>query len=138
MQDSNSKTFNLIILFSVIILTGLIVLFFALRYQEANGGSGKDFGLDSFAQCLAEKEVKMYGAEWCSHCKNQKELFGRSFQYVPYVECPEDTETCTAAGVEGYPTWIFADGSKKEGEVSLETLAEKTDCELPGSKESSL
>ena len=38
--------------------------------------------LDSFAKCLSAKGVKMYGAWWCPHCKDQKESFGYSFQYV--------------------------------------------------------
>ena len=43
--------------------------------------------LDAFAKCLASKQAKMYGAYWCPHCADQKEMFESSFQYVPYVEC---------------------------------------------------
>jgi len=42
--------------------------------------------LDSFAQCLAQKEVTMYGADWCPHCQKQKQLFGKSAKYLPYVD----------------------------------------------------
>jgi hypothetical protein len=87
--------------------------------------------LDGFAQCLASKDVTMYGAEWCPHCKNQKKLFGAAFQYVPYVECPENTNLCIAKGINGYPTWIFPDGQKLEGEQSLEKLSELSSCPLP-------
>jgi len=91
---------------------------------------------DVFAQCLAAKQVVMYGAYWCPHCLNQKKIFGSSFEHVPYVECAirgrrEQTQTCTDAGIKGFPTWIFADGSRVEGEMSLKALGEKTSCSLP-------
>ncbi len=91
---------------------------------------------DAFAQCLKEKQATFYGAFWCPHCKNQKAAFGSSAKYLPYVECstPDgkgQLENCKNAGVESYPTWIFSDGSKETGEVSMEKLAEKTQCELP-------
>jgi len=86
---------------------------------------------DGFAQCLAEKKVTMYGAVWCSHCVNQKKQFGSAFQYVPYVECPENTKVCAEKGIEGFPTWLTEDGQKLVGEQSLEKLAEVSGCELP-------
>lgn len=86
---------------------------------------------DAFAQCIASKNVTMYGAYWCSHCQNQKRLFGVSFKYVPYVECTQDVKKCEEQKVNGYPTWIFADGGRFEGEISLENLASKISCALP-------
>ena len=86
--------------------------------------------LDTFAKCLAEKKVTMYGAYWCSHCQAQKKLFGPSFQYVPYVECTVDVKSCTEKNINGYPTWIFADGSRIEGEMSLQSLSSKTSCPI--------
>lgn len=61
---------------------------------------------DAFAKCLTSKGLTMYGAVWCSHCQAQKALFGESFKYVSYVECPDNTNLCLAKGVQGYPTWI--------------------------------
>ena len=86
--------------------------------------------LDSFASCLADKKVTMYGAEWCPHCQNQKKLFGDSFRLVPYVECPDNPSLCLAKGINGYPTWIFPDGSSVAGEQSLKALSEKSTCPL--------
>ncbi len=94
-------------------------------------GTGSNPELDGFAQCLAEKGVTMYGAEWCSHCQNQKRMFGDSFEHVPYVECPRQTNLCIERGIEGYPTWIFPDGTKLVGEQELDALAEKSGCRLP-------
>ncbi len=87
--------------------------------------------LDSFAQCLASENLTMYGAEWCSHCKKEKSRFGSAFKYVSYVECPDNVQLCLAKGVNGYPTWIDASGTKYEGEQGLEGLAKISGCELP-------
>ncbi|HIG98627.1 TPA: hypothetical protein HA231_04355 [Candidatus Woesearchaeota archaeon] len=90
---------------------------------------------DEFAKCLTEKGAMMYGAYWCQHCKNQKEMFGNSWKYVEYIECslPNKagrTEFCRKAGINGYPTWEFADGSRVSSEMSFEQLAGKSGCGL--------
>lgn len=91
---------------------------------------------DSFAQCLTDKGVTMWGAWWCPHCSNQKEKFEGAFDKVKYVECSAPgsramNQTCKDAGIEGYPTWEFADASRLSGERTLEELGEKAGCELP-------
>ena len=92
--------------------------------------------LDDFAKCVSSKGVRMYGAWWCPHCAEQKEVFGYAFRYVNYVECsPEGkrelNEVCKQAGVKHFPTWQFADGSRNEGELSLTALSRKSGCKLP-------
>jgi len=84
---------------------------------------------DDFAKCLTEKGVTMYGAEWCSHCKNQKKMFGSSFQYVNYVECPKNPNLCNSKGIQGYPTWEI-DGELYSGERPLESLSSLSGCPL--------
>lgn len=98
--------------------------------------SAKPGKLDGFAQCLNEKGAKFYGAFWCSHCQNQKQLFGASKNKLPYIECSEvggnaQTKVCSDAGITGYPTWVFADGSRLSGYLELSALSEKTGCQLP-------
>jgi phage baseplate assembly protein gpV len=92
--------------------------------------------LDAFARCLGAKGAKMYGAYWCPHCDQQKELFGASFHYAPYVECGikgsrTPAQACVDANIKHYPTWVFADGARVEGEHSLEFLGQETGCALP-------
>ncbi|MDO8622454.1 MAG: hypothetical protein Q7R80_04445, partial [bacterium] len=88
-----------------------------LAYRVANAPTP----LDGFAACLKEKGATMYGTYWCPYCKKQKELFGRSFSRAKYVECAmpgnprAQAPVCRDAGVQSYPTWIFADGSKEVG-----------------------
>lgn len=92
---------------------------------------------DAFAKCLASKQVKMYGLYWCPHCIEQKEKFGKSFQYVPYVECAikgqrDVVAECKAAGAKNFPSWQFEEGGPlHEGEFSLEELSDRTGCSLP-------
>lgn len=92
--------------------------------------------LDSFAQCLEEEGATFYGAFWCPHCAEQKRLFGKSEDALPYIECStpdgqRQTPVCQEAGIQSYPTWEFADGGRLTGVVQLEELAEKTGCQLP-------
>jgi len=93
---------------------------------------------DDFAKCLSGKDVKMYGAFWCTHCKDQKEMFGKSWQYVNYVECsaPDGNsvlDVCKAANVTSYPTWVFDAESRHSGPLTLEEISDKSGCPLPPS-----
>jgi len=114
---------------------GLVVVAFAIA--AALGLRARTNKVDDFAKCLSTKNAKMYGAFWCPHCKEQKELFDTSFQYVTYVECGvmgdvrAQTQVCKDAGIKQYPTWVFADGSRVEGKQSFQALSEKTGCPLP-------
>jgi hypothetical protein len=91
---------------------------------------------DGFAKCLAAKQAKMYGLYWCPHCAEQKEMFGKAFRYVPYVECAikgsrELAPECTAAKVTLFPSWQFGASTPKEGVFPLNELSDKTGCSLP-------
>jgi len=92
--------------------------------------------LDGFAKCVTKSGAKMYGAWWCPHCADQKELFGFAFQYVNYIECSPkgqktENDTCKQAGVKNFPTWQFYDGTRLEGTLQLKELSGKTACKLP-------
>ena len=47
--------------------------------------------LDSLANCLADKNVKEYGAFWCPNCAKQEKMFGSGYNILKergvYVEC---------------------------------------------------
>lgn len=62
---------------------------------------------DDFAKCLTNTDIVMYGTDWCSHCKEQKALFGRSFKYVDYRNCDYNKEECDNKDITGYPTWLI-------------------------------
>lgn len=127
MENTNKKT----LLFGI---TALIVVIVLLVYaSRVSNGPGK---LDSFAQCLGDRGALFYGAFWCSHCQNQKALFGSSKKYLPYIECstPDakgQLPVCAANKIASFPTWVFPDMSTTTGEISLAILSEKTGCPLP-------
>jgi uncharacterized membrane protein/glutaredoxin len=83
----------------------------------------------ALAKHLKATGAKMYGAYWCPHCHDQKELFGReAAKDFPYVECAADgqnsqTAICEANKITGYPTWEVG-GQKLEGTQTLQKLAE--------------
>jgi thiol-disulfide isomerase/thioredoxin len=92
--------------------------------------------LDGFATCIKDSGATFYGAFWCPHCQAQKAEFKKSASKLPYVECSQpdgktQTQVCIDKGISSYPTWYFKDGSKEEGELSLDKLAEKTGCVIP-------
>lgn len=82
----------------------------------------------ALAGCLTKRQVTMYGAAWCSHCQAQKQLFGTSTSALLYVECPDNPQRCTQAGIESYPTWVLPDGRRLVGQQSLEVLARESGC----------
>jgi len=108
------------------IITAVIIVAIVALFIWGYKKPGK---YDNFASCLTEKGAVMYGTEWCSHCKNQKGFFGKSFQYVHYVDCDYNRQECLDAGVEGYPTWKIMD-ENYAGEQQLEKLAALSGCEL--------
>ena len=90
---------------------------------------------DAFAQCMAAKNVKMYGAYWCPHCTDQKEFIGKSFRFV-YEECGVpgshvEQQKCIDAGVKLFPTWRFPDGALTPGVFSVQDLSLRSGCALP-------
>ena len=90
----------------------------------------------SLPQHLSEVGATFYGAWWCPHCHDQKQLFGsEASQLIPYVECatPDgeaQTPACQEAGITGYPTWEI-NGERLSGTQTLEELAQITGYEGP-------
>lgn len=97
------------------------------------------------AKHLKQIGAKMYGAYWCPHCHDQKELFGKEAAAIyPYVECAPDgvnskTEVCQeiAPKIEkqtgqnfGFPTWEI-NGRYLTGTQSLTDLATKSAYQGP-------
>lgn len=126
MKNRKSKS-KIIFTFCIVIL---IFTFLFLIWQSQNKEEPKS-ELDSFAQCIRDKGITMYGAEWCLYCQNEKRAFGSSFKYVPYVECPDKPRECIDAGVDGYPTWVLSDDTKLIGEQGLQKLSEASGCSFP-------
>lgn len=118
---------------NIIIGAVAVVAIIAILWYVEDSKPGQ---YDEFAQCLTEANATFYGTYWCPHCADQKEDFGKSMKYVNYVECAiqgqqGQTQVCNDAGIRGYPTWIFNDGTRLSGRLSFEQLSAETGCLLP-------
>lgn len=113
-----------------------IVLVAGLLHLHYRGDLGTAAGpeeprLRALAIHLEETGARFYGASWCSHCQDQKALFGASAHRLPYVECSPGgrpgppVAVCRAAGATSYPTWII-DGESTTGTLSIAELAERS------------
>lgn len=137
-------SWKVFIIVALVVVIGALILIFALDKNDSqsssnaqnieNGAvSGVQTGVtadykEKLAKFLTEKGMVLYGAYWCSHCKQQKELFGNAAQYIDYVECESsgdhaNPDECIAKGIQGYPTWIYQE-QKYEGTQTLAELAE--------------
>jgi uncharacterized membrane protein/glutaredoxin len=98
-----------------------VILFLHLNYT---GVVGRQPGVEdpiirALAIHLGQSGAIMYGASWCDHCRQQKELFGESAKRLPYVECSSGaqgspvTNECRKQQIKSYPTW-FINGRRYE------------------------
>lgn len=131
-KDRRPVIFRTVILFVIIFIVGT----FAFVRMAENGGDG-DLR-QTLAECLTDNEVAMYGAYWCPYCANQKRDFGKAWKAITYVECAQPgnpramSKECKDAGIEGYPTWVFPDGTRLSGYRELDELAEAAGCPWGG------
>ena len=83
----------------------------------------------ALAKHLQQVDAKMYGAYWCPHCFDQKQLFGKEAkEYMPYIECADDGANSQAtlcrsiSEIQGFPTWEV-NGQFLPGTQTLSALA---------------
>ncbi len=124
-QESKKSKKSLYYILGLIVAVGVIYLVFGPVFSSGN--------YDTFAQCLTDAGAKMYGAYWCPHCQDQKDLFGSSWNNINYIECSlpnraGQTIECINDKITSYPTWEFANGDRIEGVLSFEELGELTGC----------
>ncbi|MBI2985210.1 MAG: vitamin K epoxide reductase family protein [Deltaproteobacteria bacterium] len=108
----------------------ILMLVLHLHYAGMLGKSAQpeDPWVRSLAEHLAKTDAKFYGAYWCPHCNDQKEMFGSSVDRLPYIECSlqgrnaPQAAVCQAAAIETYPTWVIG-GRRYEGVLTLGELA---------------
>ena len=108
------------------------VIVAGLMHASAAGMFGVERAVDPELRALAEhldqRGMKFYGASWCQHCQQQKELFGAAAQFLPYVECsphgPKAARAteCEMRDIRNYPTWIV-DDRRIERVLPIEILA---------------
>ena len=136
-DDSGQLVFTGLIV-GVVTLVGTLAVYAPVNTPELAGSSGEagppvtttsGAAELQLAEYLTDVDAKMYGAWWCPHCHEQKELFGQeASKVIPYIECDQEGQNpqpdlCRAAGIAGFPTWDV-DGEFYQGAQSLATLAE--------------
>jgi len=92
---------------------------------------------DDLAKCLTDNGAIMYSSYICSHCQDQKDMFGDSFKFIAEVECHPDGpnsqyQICAAKNITSTPTWtIEKDGEELKrhiGVMSLDDLSSWVGC----------
>jgi thiol-disulfide isomerase/thioredoxin len=119
----------------------LIVVVLHLHYAGYLGktAAAEDPWVRGLAAHLKTIDAKFYGASWCPHCKQQKEMFGSSVDRVPYIECSPGgprapvAQVCKDARIESYPTWII-NGQRYDGTQTLDALARYSNYKHAGEK----
>ena len=93
------------------------------------------------AKCLAEKGYKIYYADWCPFCVQQKELFGEAAKYLYGFDCydPEGGRGNIAKCPDllGVPAWRDRDGNQLkyngeviDGMIQIRRLVAISDCDF--------
>ncbi|KAM7516077.1 hypothetical protein LguiA_005660 [Lonicera macranthoides] len=99
----------------------------------------------SLAKHLRSIGAKMYGAFWCSHCLEQKQMFGHeAAKFLDYVECFPNggkdffsmAKECRDIVTEGFPIWVI-DGQVFPGKRPLSELAKLSGFEVEGTSQPS-
>ena len=91
--------------------------------------------LQALAMHLEDTGAQYFGAFWCPNCQDQRRIFGRSADRLPYVECSPNGRggivafECVSNGITAYPTWII-DGERYQRVLSVEELTRLSGFEL--------
>lgn len=109
----------------------VIILALHLHYAGYWGSlqGPEDPWVRGLADHLSKTDAQFYGASWCPHCQEQKQLFGNSAKRVPYIECspggPQGpvAATCKEKNITSYPTWII-NGQRYTGVQPLNALSQ--------------
>jgi uncharacterized membrane protein len=119
----------------------VVIIALHLHYAGYWGktAAAEDPWIRGLAAHLTRIDAKFYGASWCPHCKQQKDMFGASADRLPYIECSPGgprapvAQTCKESRIESYPTWII-NGQRYDGTQTLQALAQYSNYQPTGGK----
>ncbi len=125
-EDGGQLIFSGLIVGTIVLIGTLGI--FSFQTGQVRATQSLVFKQD-LAKHLTGSGAKMYGAFWCPHCKEQKQLFGSAASLIPYVECATDkanqfaaSALCQSKNIQSYPTWEINNqlypGVKQLGELS--------------------
>ncbi|MEM6473053.1 MAG: peptidylprolyl isomerase, partial [Planctomycetota bacterium] len=91
--------------------------------------------LVQFAKDLTTSGTVFFGAGWCPACTVQKDLFEDGGDDLPFVEVTNPDRSLNQIGAENnielFPTWVFPDGSRLTGVLTLSELSEAAGVPIP-------
>ncbi len=106
--------------------------------------------LVQFAKNLVAARVEFYGAAWCPFCTEQKELFEDGGDDLNMIEVSDPAKRVArlsdptvsilndigiAKQISSFPTWIFPDGTRAEGVLTLQELSQRSGVPIPQSEQ---
>jgi cyclophilin family peptidyl-prolyl cis-trans isomerase len=93
----------------------------------------------AFAKALTAAGAKLYAADWCPFCTQQKALFREGASYLPFIEVTNPDRTPNSIGTQenitSYPTWKFANGTVTTGVKTLQELSTLSGVAIPSSSD---
>ncbi|MCF3576716.1 vitamin K epoxide reductase family protein [Planktothrix agardhii] len=139
--EDRGQLFFIAVVVAMITLIGTLAVYAPINSPRAeesqfNITTISDPANIELAEYLTQSGAKMYGAFWCGHCHDQKQLFGQqAVDKMPYIECDKEgknpqLDLCKAKNIEGYPTWEIK-GKMYTGIQSLEKLSEVSGYKKP-------
>jgi len=106
---------------TIIIIIAVILLAYYIINKDTNNLD------EELAKCIGQNSV-LYVQPGCSHCENQKRLFGDNIKHINQFLCNQDNwKTCSDLGITATPTWRIKDKNYR-GTHSIETLKKLTGC----------
>lgn len=119
---------HLIIILALFILA---IIFAVLLLNFGDSSNNSEIPIDTLQKinisCLKEN-VLFFGADWCGHCRDQKEIFGEELTDAIYINCDKSL-LCKEYEIQFLPTLLFLnDSSKLYGVQEIETLLNKSGC----------
>lgn len=112
----------------------VVLLIFLLLIALFHIGATERFSpedKEAVCRCASAKGVIVFGSAQCSHCRQQKKVFGDAFRHLHFVECDNNPQ-CTTLNITVYPTWVLEeDGVEKArwlGVIDVQQLRELAGC----------
>ena len=83
-----------------------------------------------YAKCVKQKNLTLFGADFCTNCRKQISALGEYFEYINYIDCSKNRMHCYNSGIRTVPTWSLPDGQKFifHRTATLEDLARFAGC----------
>lgn len=114
------KNKNFLFLIAIILAVILIIiLIFLFKKPEINAD------LETI-KCIGNNSI-LYYSKVCSHCEEQKRVFGDNFNYLTSIDCLEFPQECWKNNIIKVPSWVIK-GVRYEGKKSMEELISLTEC----------